>query len=275
MKKIDLLTPIGITLGFLMIMFGILSSGGFGGVLSFLQLASVFIVIGGLIAGILINFNLDQVKMARHVLKQAFQTSEQNLPSLIDLFIRLSERARREGLLALENELDDVEDPFVKKGVLLAIDGIEPEMINDIMSAEITAMEERHQIGRAIIEKAGEYAPAWGMIGTLIGLVLMLNNLSDPSTLGPNMAVALLTTLYGSVLANLVFIPMAAKLEMKTNEEIFLKQIVIEGVIGVQSGQNPRILKEKLSAFLAHDSRKKSNDEEEESKYLGDNVNEA
>ena len=112
-----------------------------------------------------------------------------------------------------------------------------------------------------MIEKAGEYAPAWGMIGTLIGLVLMLNNLEDPSNLGPNMAVALLTTLYGTVLANLVFLPMASKLENKTEEEIFIKQIIIEGIIGVQSGQNPRILEEKLSAFLYgenHPNRKKN-----------------
>src|SRR5690625_5043811 len=111
-------------------------------------------------------------------------------------------------------------------------------------------MEDRHYKGRIIIEKAGEYAPAWGMIGTLIGLVLMLSSLDDPASLGPNMAVALLTTLYGTVLANLVFLPMASKLENKTEEEIFIKQIIIEGIIGVQSGQNPRILEEKLSAFL-------------------------
>jgi len=118
------------------------------------------------------------------------------------------------------------------------------------MNAEITAMEDRHYKGRVIIEKAGEYAPAWGMIGTLIGLVLMLSSLDDPASLGPNMAVALLTTLYGTVLANLVFLPMASKLENRTEEEIFIKQIIIEGIIGVQSGQNPRILEEKLSAFL-------------------------
>src|SRR5699024_4372959 len=138
------------------------------------------------------------------------------LSELIQLFVSLSERARREGILALENELEDVEDEFVRKGILLAVDGIEPEVINDIMNAEISAMEERHHNGRVILEKCGEYAPAWGMIGTLIGLVLMLSSLDDPSSLGPNMAVALLTTLYGTVLANLVFVPMASKLENKT-----------------------------------------------------------
>lgn len=274
MKKRDILTPIGITLGFVMLMFGILSSGGTGGFASFIQISSILIVIGGLIAAILINFNLEQIKLTGRIMKEAFNKNEQSLPELIDLFVRLSERARREGLLALENELEDVEDPFIKKGVLLAVDGIEPEVINDIMNAEITAIEERHQRGRSIFEKAGEYAPAWGMIGTLIGLVLMLNTLDDPSTLGPNMAVALLTTFYGTVLANLVFLPMAGKLENKTDEEVFLKQIVIEGVIGVQSGQNPRILEEKLGAFLPPQPSN-SKGEEVDEEYLEDTVNEA
>lgn len=273
MKKTDILTPIGITLGFIMIAFGIVSSGGSGGFVSFIQVSSVLIVLGGLFAALLINFNLEQIKLTGRVIKEAFNKNEQNLSNLIELFERLSERARREGLLALENELDNVDDPFIKKGVLLAVDGIEPEVIHDIMNAEITAMEDRHQKGRAIIEKAGEYAPAWGMIGTLIGLVLMLNNLTDPTTLGPNMAVALLTTFYGTLLANLVFLPMAGKLELKTEEEIFMKQIVIEGVIGVQSGQNPRILKEKLSAFLSENMKKNREIEEEE--LAGEAANEA
>lgn len=258
MKKTDILTPVGITLGTLMIGFGILSSSGsMTGVMAFIQVSSIVIVFGGVAAATFINFNIDQVKSMGRVVKESFSQNEHNLEELITLFERLSERARREGLLALESELEDVEDPFIKKGVLLAIDGIEPEVIHDIMSAEIMAMEDRHSKGRIILEKMGDYAPAWGMIGTLIGLVLMLNDLDDPSTLGPQMAVALLTTFYGAVMANLVFIPMAGKLESKTEQEVFMKQIVVEGVIGVQSGQNPRILKEKLSAFLSNNMRKK------------------
>src|SRR5699024_5215496 len=130
---------------------------------------------------------------------------------------------------------------------------------------------ERHIKGRMIIEKAGEYAPAWGMIGTLTGLILMLNNLTDPASLGPNMAVALITTLYGTVLANLVFLPMASKLENKTEDEIFMKEIIIEGVIGVQSGQNPRILEEKLSAFLSDEVE----EAEEEDLLSEEDANEA
>lgn len=262
MKQKDFLTPIGIILGLIMISYGIISSSGeISSFLAFIQVASIVIVFGGVTGAILINFNVNQVKLMGRVVKESFVKNKYDLEELISLFEQLSERARREGLLALENELEEVEDPFIKKGVLLAIDGIEPEVIQDIMSAEIVAMEDRHTKGRRILEKAGEYAPAWGMIGTLIGLVLMLNDLNDPTTLGPQMAVALLTTFYGSVMANLIFLPMAGKLESKTDEEVFMKQIIVEGVIGVQSGQNPRILKEKLSAFLSDDMKKRRTDD--------------
>ncbi|MFC4388195.1 flagellar motor protein MotP [Gracilibacillus marinus] len=274
MKKRDIFTPIGITVGFIMIMFGIVSSGGMSGFVSFLHVSSIFIVIGGLIAALLVNFNMQQMKSLKDVFKEAFKRNDNDLSDLIALFEKLSERARREGLLALENELENVDDPYIKKGILLAIDGIEPEVIHDIMNAEIEAMEERHYRGRQILEKAGEYAPAWGMIGTLIGLILMLRNLQEPETLGPSMAVALITTFYGSVLANLVFLPMAGKLEAKTNEEIFVKQVIIEGVIGVQSGQNPRILKEKLSAFQS-DKVKQLDSTEEQEEFTEESFNEA
>lgn len=275
MKKRDLLTPIGITLGFIMIMLAVSNNDGESGAASFLDISSIFIVIGGLIASLLITFKREQMKLSIKVIREAFYKNDQQLPKLINLFVSLSERARREGILALENELDEVDDEFIRKGILLAVDGIEPEVINDIMHAEITAMEERHYQGRSILEKSGEYAPAWGMIGTLVGLVLMLSSLDDPSTLGPNMAIALLTTLYGTVLANLVFLPMANKLESKTEEEIFIKQIIIEGVIGVQSGQNPRILEEKLSAFLSGEVQEDTGELEEDMPLSGENVHEA
>lgn len=250
MKKRDILTPLGIAVGFIIIFLAILSSGGRDGALIFIDVAAFLIVFGGVIASLLINFKFEQIILLTTVIKESFRKNDHSVPELISLFIRLSERARKEGLLSLEDEIQDVDDEFIKKGVLLAIDGIEPEVINEIMNAELLALEERHHKGRIILEKAGEYSPAWGMIGTLIGLILMLNQLDNPEQLGPSMAVALITTLYGVVLANLVFLPMASKLENKTEEEIFIKQIIIEGIIGVQSGQNPRILEEKLSAFL-------------------------
>ncbi|WP_027964231.1 flagellar motor protein MotP [Halalkalibacillus halophilus] len=275
MKKRDLLTPIGIGLGATMILMGIYFNSGFGGVTTFVQVSSFFVVIGGLTGALFVNFNMTEMKLCVRVFKEAFNDDDYNLRELIQLFISLSEKARREGLLALENEVEELEDPFIKKGIYLAIDGIEPEVINDIMNAEIAATEDRHTKGRSIVEKAGEYAPAWGMIGTLIGLVLMLNNLESPETIGPAMAVALLTTFYGMVLANLVFLPIAGKLFSRTDQEIFMKQVIVEGVIGVQSGQNPKILEEKLSAFLPSQVEKAEEPEEETEEDVGESRNEA
>ncbi|WP_077214268.1 flagellar motor protein MotP [Bacillus dakarensis] len=272
MKRFDFLTPAGLTVGVLMLLFGIVYNGGLTGFLSFIDPASMIIVLGGLVSGLLVSFPVKDVKHMFIVIKQAFHHDEQNLRELIQTFVTLSDRARREGLLSLEMEVENVDDPFLRKGVLLAVDGLEPDVIHDIMNAEITAMEERHSKGRSILEKAGEYAPSWGMIGTLIGLVLMLKNLNDPSTLGPNMAIALLTTLYGSLMANLVFIPLAAKLALKTEQEVFFKQIIIEGVIGVQAGQNPKILEEKLSAFLSNKERVQQNESNRNGEDLDDEV---
>ncbi|WP_170007950.1 flagellar motor protein MotP [Bacillus fonticola] len=272
MKRLDLLTPIGIVVGVLVLIFGVLSNGASGGFLSFLDIPSMIILFGGLAAAMLVNFSIKELKRLPSVIKQGFSIKDHSLKDLIETCILLSDRARREGLLALEMELDEVKDPFLKKGILLAIDGIESDTITDIMHADIRAMEERHGRMRNLLEKAGDYAPAWGMIGTLIGLVLMLKNLNDPSTLGPNMAIALLTTLYGSLLANLFFHPLAAKLLAQTDEEVFYKQIVIEGVIGVQSGQNPKLLKEKLAVFLSDEDQKEEEDKDKVSPFSEETV---
>lgn len=254
-KKFDILTPLGMIAGLAIVSFGIITNADVTGFLYFIDPASLLIVLGGVFGAMLVSFPLKDIKKLFVVIKQAFTHEEHNLKELIDVFVSLSERARKEGLLSLENAASEMNDPFMKKGILLAVDGLEPEVINDIMNAEISAMEERHKKGRMMLERAADLAPAWGMIGTLIGLVLMLRNLNDPDSLGPNMAVAIITTFYGSVLANLFFLPMANKLAVKTEKEVFFKQIIIEGVIGVQSGQNPHILEEKLSAFLSDKER--------------------
>ncbi len=250
MKKFDLLTPIGILIGISMVAFGVISSGGVQGFLIFIDFPSMLIVLGGVFGALCVSFPIRQLRNMWRVGLQAFQSKESNVDELIEKFVQLSELARREGLLALEAEMDKVHDPFVRKGLLLAIDGVEPEVIKEMLEAEIIGIEERHSKGRSVFEKAGDYAPAWGMVGTLIGLVLMLRNLNTPSTLGPNMAIALLTTLYGSLLSNLLFQPIAAKLAVKTEQEVFMKEVVIEAVVGLQSGQNPRLLQEKLKAFI-------------------------
>ncbi|KGA96618.1 flagellar motor protein MotP [Alkalihalobacillus alcalophilus ATCC 27647 = CGMCC 1.3604] len=249
MKKLDLMTPIGLFLGLTVLLMAIIASAGPSGLGVFVDLASIFIVLGGLLAALVVNFSLKEILIVPKMMIEVFRTNEQNIGELIDTFVELSSKARREGLLALEAGVEEVEDRFIKKGILLAVDGIEQDVIKDILMAEVIAMEDRHRHARSIFERASEYAPAWGMIGTLIGLVLMLQNMDDPALLGPAMAIAMITTLYGAVLANLIFTPMAAKLANKTEEEVFLKQIIIEGVIGVQSGQNPKILQEKLNAF--------------------------
>ncbi|MFZ4450691.1 flagellar motor protein MotP [Salibacterium aidingense] len=264
MKKFDILTPIGIVVGIGTLLFAVFTNAGLNSVIFFIQIAALSIVLGGVIAALLIGFSSQDLKLLPSVTREAFRHKDNDLNYLIDTFSNLSTKARREGLLALEAGLDEVDDPFIKKGVMLAVDGIEPDIIKDIMMAEVVAMEERHKKGRRLFEKAGEYAPAWGMVGTLVGLVLMLQDLEDPATLGPNMALALITTLYGTVLANMLFLPIASKLEQKTEDEVFVKQIIIEGVIGVQSGQNPKILEEKLSAFVKENGKENEMEEQEE-----------
>ncbi|MBE2974540.1 flagellar motor protein MotP [Priestia megaterium] len=256
MKKIDMLTPIGILIGISMVVFGVISSGGISGFLAFIDVPSILIVLGGVFGTLCVSFPLKQLKNMGRVGKQAFQSKEINVEEIVGTFVHLSEKARREGLLSLEAELEQIDDSFVKKGILLAIDGVEPEMIRELLEAEIAAVEERHARGRSMFEKAGDYAPAWGMIGTLVGLVLMLKSLNTPSSLGPNMAIALLTTFYGALLSNLFFQPIAAKLAGKTEHELFVKEVIIEGVIGLQAGQNSRFVQAKLKVFALVEKRK-------------------
>lgn len=262
MKKFDILTPIGIVLGFALIVLAVVLASGFAGLPIFISLSSIVTVVGGLIASILVHYGIDELKELPTAFKKAFYKDEEDIRDLVELFIDLSTVARREGLLALDNKVDELEDEFIKKGILLTVDGLEAEQIKEILSAEIVAVEERQKVGIGITEKAGELAPSWGMIGTLIGLVLMLKSLDDVSTLGPTMALALITTFYGSVLANLLFIPLSGKMQGRLDNEIYIRQIKIEGILGVQSGQNPKLLREKLEVFV---DKKKEEVKSEES----------
>ena len=158
--------------------------------------------------------------------------------------------ARKEGLLALEEAANDIEDDFMKKGVMLVVDGTDPELVRGIMETSLSCMEERHKKVIAFWEKWAELGPAWGMIGTLIGLVNMLQNLEDASTIGPAMAVALLTTLYGSLIANWLCNPTASKLKVNNEREVAIKEMIVEGLLSIQAGENPRVIEEKLKSFL-------------------------
>ena len=244
----DVATVVGIFLGISLMVGSILMSGS---LMAFVDLTSVMIVAGGTIAATLISFPLPTVLGCVKVMRNAFLTRKRSPLKIITQLVGFAERARREGILSLDSVLDEVDDEFLKTGTRLAIDGVEPELIKDILHTELAFIEERHKTGQSVLTTMATMAPAFGMIGTLIGLILMLRNLSDPSTIGPNMAVAVITTFYGAVAANILFIPLSTKLKGRTAEEILIKEITIEGIMAIQSGDNPRIVQQKLLAFLS------------------------
>lgn len=249
----DKATLIGIILGFSLIIIALLI--GEGGIRTFINTPSMIIVFGGTIASTLICFQGSQVLGVMKVTKNAFFTQMAEPLDKIDTLVQFAERARREGILALENAVEEVNDPFLRSGIQLAVDGVEPQLIKDILTTELSFLEDRHKLGQAVFATMGFYAPAYGMIGTLIGLVQMLVSMDDPSKIGPAMAVALLTTFYGAVMANCMFLPLAEKLKKRTQEEVLIKELTIEGIMSIQSGDNPRIVRQKLLAFLSPGAR--------------------
>lgn len=238
----------GLLLGPVLIIWGITDNGAIG---SFIDVPSLLIVVGGTLAAVLINYPLENLKGLVNITKKVFMNKGQRPQEVISVLVLFAEKARREGLLALESEAQQVDDDFLQKGIQLVVDGTDPELVRSILETELSFLEDRHAAGYSMYEAAGALAPAFGMIGTLIGLINMLVNLSDPSAIGPGMAVALITTFYGALLANLFFIPMAGKLKVRSEEEVLIKQIMIEGILSVQAGENPRIVEEKMKAFLA------------------------
>lgn len=250
MKRMDVLTVAGIFLG-LALVFGAIAAKGEGGIGVFWDFSSLLITVGGSFSALLIRFQLDQVKMVFQITKNAFFTEVDSIADVIRLFVRLGHKARREGLLALEDDIEQIEDPFTRTGLQMVVDGLDQEIIKDIMYIQLESLESRHRLGQEMFKFWGALAPAFGMIGTLIGLVFMLVNLDDVEAIGPGMAVALLTTFYGALLANLIFIPIAGKLEMRSQAEVAVKEAIIEGVLSIQAGTNPRMLQEKLKAFVS------------------------
>jgi len=221
-----------------------------GNPLGYMDWQSVLIVFGGACGFLLVSFPLVMLTKIGGIFSKALFPTPTDPLKVVETLVEFSEKARREGILALENAISDIEDEFLKTGIRLAVDGVEPEMIKEILTTEIAFIEDRHNKGTAIFESLGNAAPAFGMIGTLIGLVAMLQNLTDPSSIGPPMAVALLTTLYGALAANAFAIPVAQKLRNRSAEETLAKEVTIEGIMAIQSGDNPRIVQQRLLAFL-------------------------
>ncbi|MDJ0913985.1 MAG: motility protein A [Desulfobacterales bacterium] len=243
----DIATLVGIISAFGLVLSAILMGGG---ITLFINIPSMLIVIGGTLGTTMINYPLKDVLGAISVVKNVFFTKGMAIDEIITKFVDFGAKARREGILALEADVNDIDDEFLKKGLQLSVDGLEPQAIHGIMDTEIDALRERHQLGAEIFTTMGTFAPALGMIGTLIGLVQMLQSMDDPNSIGPAMAVALLTTFYGSLMANLVCMPVAGKLRTRSKEETLSKEMVIEGIISLTKGENPRILEQKMLAFM-------------------------
>lgn len=244
----DLATILGIIIGLGLMILSIVMEGD---ILLFWSLPSLMIVFGGTLASIMVNFSMKEVLTVIPLLRVAFSGQRKDSAEVIDTLVEFAEISRREGLLALEERAQATNEPFLQKGIQLIVDGTDAELVRNILEIELFFLEERHRIGQRIFEQMGQLSPAYGMIGTLIGLIAMLGSLDKPDQVGMGMAVALITTLYGAVASNLLFLPIAGKLKLKSDEEVLIKQVMIEGILSIQAGENPRIVEEKLKSFLA------------------------
>lgn len=242
----DIGSIIGLVVAMALIVMGM---GSF--VTAFIDFPSMLIVLGGTLGATLVFFPLENLLGLGGVMKNVFFAQTQSSSSLIATIIDFAGRARREGILSLQNVGNETDDDFLVKGLGLVVDGIELENIESIMTNEIDFIEERHKNGADMLTAMGALSPAFGMIGTLIGLVIMLQNLEDTSAIGPAMAIALITTFYGALMANLVFIPFAGKLKVRSAQEVLLRRLTLEGVMSIGAGNNPRVVEQKLNSFLA------------------------
>ncbi len=250
----DLATGIGLLAAISMLVWS-LWYGSSGAVYIYWDTASVILVIGGSLFIVLMTQALDKFLSLFNILKRSIFVKRMTIAETIEQIIHLGEMARREGVLSLENALGDIDDEFMANGIRLVIDGTAANEIEQILEAELEAMDGRHSQGKGILEIAGKYSPAMGMIGTLMGLVAMLQSMDDPSQIGTGMAVALLTTMYGAIMANVVFLPLADKLSYRHEEEMLLRTVMIKGILSLQAGDNPRVTQAKLSVFLPVNDR--------------------
>ena len=228
-----------------------LGQDGFAGIKYFLDAPSAMITFGGAFAAIFAGYTIKDFLNGLKSAKIAFKGITAGTGSVIEKIIELSNVARKEGLLALEEAAGDLDDLFLQKGIMLIVDGTDPELVRGILETELVSIDDRHKKNIGFWDDLGGMGPAWGMIGTLVGLIMMLYHMEDASTIGPAMAVALITTMYGSILANWICSPFSMKLKSINNVEMQTKEIIIEGLLSIQAGENPRVIEEKLKSFLA------------------------
>lgn len=259
----DIATVIGVVAGLIFMIVSImLGQDGIAGIKYFLDPPSAMITFGGAFSAIFAGMSIKDFVTGLKSAKIAFVHGNEDAGSIIQKIIDLSNVARKEGLLSLEEAASGLDDVFLQKGVMLIVDGTDPDLVRGIMETELISIEERHKANISFWEDIGAMGPAWGMIGTLLGLVMMLYHMDDVSALGPNMAVALITTFYGSVLANWICTPFSSKLKAVNSAEMKVKEITIEGLLSIQAGENPRVIEEKLKSFLAPADRGSGSSEE-------------
>ena len=252
---------LGILFGFLgtwvLLMWALFGSGD---ITMFIDNNSLILVVGMTGTVLIYAFPMKNIKTLVKVIKRAVFYSSPSIPKLIEDMVSYAEIARRDGILSLENTTKDIDDPFIVRGIQMAVDGTDPELIEQVMNNDLDNLAERHDAGKAMLDTVGKYAPAFGMIGTLVGLVIMLKNMDDPAAIGPGMAVALLTTMYGAIIANAMALPLADRLGRRSAEEVLYRTIIIKGVMSIQSGDNPRIVEQKLRTYLPPSERVEEED---------------
>jgi len=252
---VDFTTLVGIIACFGLIILAVLTREG---ATIFVNMPSMMIVMGGTLGAVLVTYPADVLFSIFGIVRKAFLSKSPDNAKIIMLFEKLARKARREGLLSLQSAENDLEDEFFKKGLLLVVDGREADTVEAILTAEVGATAERHQLGAEVFEKLGLYAPAFGMLGTVIGLIQMLQTMDDPSSIGPAMAVALVTTFYGALFANVVFIPVSGKLRVRSREEVFRKEMLTQGFLSLLAGDDPHVMSEKLRSMVAPATRRES-----------------
>ena len=246
----DIATGAGIGLAFVAVLLSMVMEGGNPAALV-THPAPILLVIGGTLGATMAGYDLKDVTGIAKVAMKAFMPGAPIEPAeSIEQVVHFADRARRDGLLALEEEAKDVEDPFLRKGLQLAIDGTDPDIVRDVLETEIAALKERHKVGAKFFADMGAFAPTLGIIGTVLGLVHMLENLEDPSSMGPLIAAAFVATLWGVMTANLICLPISNKLKRASSAEVAYKELIVEGVLAIQAGANPRTVTEKLKSYL-------------------------
>ena len=256
----DLATVVGIVLAFGAVMGSMIMEGGDPAAL--LEPGPLLLVFGGTIGAAMSGYTMKDMASVPKAAIKAFMPGTPAEPTeAIEQMVRFADRARRDGLLALEEEAKDIEDPFLKRGIQMAIDGTDPEIVRDVLETEVTALKERHKTSAKFFADMGAYAPTLGIIGTVLGLVHMLENLSDPESMGPLIAAAFIATLWGVMSANLMWLPISNKLKRASAEEVAYKELVLEGILSIQAGSNPRTVADKLKSFLPPAAREEISEE--------------